>query len=53
MFRLLQDLFWNIIAARLICMCCGADLGPSDTDRDSHGICDDCFANWDPEKGCP
>jgi hypothetical protein len=29
--------------ARVVCAWCGKDLGPSDTDGDSHGICEDCI----------
>jgi DNA-directed RNA polymerase subunit RPC12/RpoP len=28
---------------RFICAWCGADLGPSGTEEDSHGICPDCL----------
>ena len=27
---------------RFICAWCGRDLGPSGTERDSHGICSEC-----------
>ena len=30
--------------ARLVCMSCGKDLGPSETTEDSHGVCIPCGA---------
>ena len=32
----------RILFARMICAWCDADLGPSDTELDSHGICEPC-----------
>lgn len=29
-------------AGRMICAWCGEDMGPSNTDEDSHGICKEC-----------
>ena len=29
---------------RFVCMSCGKDLGPSETEEDSHGVCVPCGA---------
>lgn len=35
--------------SRVLCAWCGADLGPTSTAKDSHGICAACEAREFPE----
>jgi len=36
----------SAVQKRMVCAWCTADLGPTDADTDSHGICSECGASF-------